>query len=178
MIGLATMKTPWKYLVELASRGRTVKAAENPPETEAEDPADGVADPILEALRKEERSLDVANSDTAVAAVDEDNRTPPTKLEQATADPPGGLPEPVGPPQPAATKRRKPSRKTGAVDIAVSKVAKYGDGSSGAPQPLMTFVNEMTTLDEDIRQLRRQLAEKLRLQNTQLKKMLGRYDTP
>jgi hypothetical protein len=42
----------------------------------------------------------------------------------------------------------------------------------------MTFVNEMATLDEDIRQLRRQLAEKLRLQNTQLKKMLGRYDTP
>ncbi|MBD9641372.1 hypothetical protein IB277_34300 [Ensifer sp. ENS07] len=172
------MKTPWKYLVELASRGRTDKAAENPPETEAEDPADEVVDPIVEALRKEESSLDVASSDTAVAAVDEEDRTSSATVEQATVDPQGGLPEPVGPPQPAATKRRRPSRKTGAVDVAVSKVAEYGDGSSGAPQPPMTFVNEMATLDEDIRQLRRQLAEKLRLQNTQLKKMLGRYDTP
>ncbi len=171
------MKTPWKYLVELASRGRTDKAAENPPETEAEDPADEVADPIVEALRKEESSLDVANSDTAVVAADEDDRAP-RKLEQATADPQGVLTEPVGPPQPAATKRRRPSRKTGAVDVAVSKLAKYGDVRSGAPQPPMTFVNEMTTLDEDIRQLRCQLTEKLRLQNTQLKKMLGRYDTP
>lgn len=172
------MKTPWKYLVELASRGRTVKAAENAAETEAEDPADEVADPIVEALRKEESSPDVASSDTAVAAVDDDDRTPSTKLEQATGDPQGLLTEPVGPPRPAATKRRRSSRKTGAVDAAVSKVAEYGDGSSGAPQPPMTFVNEMATLEEDIRQLRRQLAEKLRLQNAQLKTMLGRYDTP
>ncbi|MFK3968814.1 hypothetical protein ACI2KT_35260 [Ensifer adhaerens] len=172
------MKTPWKYLVELTSRGRTVKAAENPPETEAEDPADEVADPIVEALRKEESRLDIASSDTAVVAADEDDRSPSATVEQATADPQGRLPGPVGPPQPAATKRRRSSRKTGAVDVAVSKLAKYGDGSSGAPQPPMTFVNEMTALNDDIRQLRRQLAQKLRLQNTQLKKMLGRYDTP
>jgi hypothetical protein len=70
------MKTPWKYLVELASRGRTVKAADNPPETEAEDPADEVADPIVEALRKEESRLDAPSSDNAVVAADEDDRTP------------------------------------------------------------------------------------------------------
>ncbi|MBD9498418.1 hypothetical protein [Ensifer sp. ENS01] len=60
----------------------------------------------------------------------------------------------------------------------MAEVVEYGDRSSGASRPPMTFVDEMTALDEDIRQLRRRLAEKLRLQNTQLKQMLGRYDTP
>ncbi|QFI68713.1 hypothetical protein EKH55_3839 [Sinorhizobium alkalisoli] len=38
------------------------------------------------------------------------------------------------------------------------------------------FYQEVGTLDEEIKMLRTQLAEKLHLQNVQLKKMLGRFD--
>ena len=172
------MKAPWKYLVQLASLGRTVKAPENTSEIEAEDAADKVADPIVEASNEEASSLDAPNIDTEVAAVDEGDGTLATIVDRSPADPQVMLPEPAGPPQPPSTKRRRRRRKTSAGNVAVAEVVEYGDRSSGAPQPPMTFVDEMTALDEDIRQLRRRLAEKLRLQNTQLKQMLGRYDTP
>ncbi|ASY73177.1 putative 21.7 KDA PROTEIN IN SYRB 5'REGION (ORF4) (plasmid) [Sinorhizobium fredii CCBAU 25509] len=38
------------------------------------------------------------------------------------------------------------------------------------------FFHEVATLDEEIKVLRTQLAEKLHLQNVQLKKMLERFD--
>ncbi|NVD42911.1 hypothetical protein HT585_29005 [Ensifer sp. HO-A22] len=171
------MKAPWKYLVQLASLGRTVKAPENPPEIETTDPEREVADPIVEAPNEEASSLDAPNIDTEVAAVDEGDGTLAATVDRSPADAQVVLPEPAGPPQPPPTKRPRRSRKTSAGDVAVAEVVEYGDGTSGAPQPPMTF-DEMTALDKDIRQLRRRLAEKLRLQNTQLKKMLGRYDTP
>ncbi|MBD9561083.1 hypothetical protein [Ensifer sp. ENS03] len=169
------MKAPWKYLVQLASLGRTGKEPETLPEIGTEDPAREVADPIVEASNEEASSLDVSNID---AAADEDDGTVATTVDRSPADAPVMLPEPARPPQPPPTKRRRRRRKTSAGDVAVAEVVEYGDGSSGAPQPPMTFVDEMIALDEDIRQLRRRLAEKLRLQNTQLKQMLGRYDTP
>jgi hypothetical protein len=169
------MKAPWKYLVQLVSLGRTVKASENAPEVETEDPAGEVADPIVEGSNEEASSLDALDID---AAADQEDGTVVTIVDRSPADAQGMLPEPAGPPQPPPTKRRRRSRKTSAGDVAVAEVVEYGDRSSGAPQPPMTFVDEMTALDEDVRQLRRRLAEKLRLQNTQLKKMLGRYDTP
>jgi len=172
------MKAPWKYLVQLASLGRTGKEPETPPEIETEDPAREVADPIVEAPNEEPSSLDAPNIDTEVTAVDQNDGTLAATVDRSPADAPGMLPEPAGPPQPPPTKRRRRSRKTSAGDIAVAEVVEYGVRSSGAPQPPMTFVDEMTALDEDIRQLRRRLAEKLRLQNTQLRQMLGRYDTP
>lgn len=48
-------------------------------------------------------------------------------------------------------------------------------------QPLSSrdlFFREATTLDEDIKMLRIQLAQKLHLQNGQLTKMLERFDVP
>ncbi|MDT4808653.1 hypothetical protein FQZ97_415190 [compost metagenome] len=174
------MKAPWKYLVQLASLGRTVKAPENTSEIEAEDAADKVADPIVEASNEEPSSLDAPNIDTEVAAADQNDGTLATIVDRSPADAQVMLPEPAGagPPQQPPTKRRRRSRKTSAGDVAVAEVVEYGERSSGAPQPPMTFVDEMTALDEDIRQLRRRLAEKLRLQNTQLKQILGRYDAP
>ncbi|MBK5571908.1 hypothetical protein [Ensifer sp. SSB1] len=169
------MKSPWKYLAQLASLGRTVKTSENAPEVETEDPAGEVDDLVVEGSNEEASSLDALNID---AAADQNDGTLATIVDRSPADAQGMLPEPAGSPQPPPTKRRRRSRKTSAGDVAVAEVVEYGDRSSGAPQPPMTFVDEMTALDEDVRQLRRRLAEKLRLQNTQLKKMLGRYDTP
>lgn len=161
------MKSPWKYLAQLASLGRTVKTSENAPEVETEDPAGEVDDLVVEGSNEEASSLDALNID---AAADQEDGTVVTIVDRSPADAQGMLPEPAGPPQPPPTKRRRRSRKTSAGDVAVAEVVEYGDRSSGAPQPPMTFVDEMTALDEDVRQLRRRLAEKLRLQNTQLKK--------
>lgn len=169
------MKAPWKYLVQLASLGRTVKAPQPPPEVDTEDPTVAVADPVVEASNEAASSLDALNID---AAADQNDGTLATIVDRSPADAQGMLPEPAGSPQSPPTKRRRRSRKTSAGDVAVAEVVEYGDRSSGAPQPPMTFVDEMTALHEDVRQLRRRLAEKLRLQNTQLKRMLGRYDTP
>ncbi|KSV74454.1 hypothetical protein N182_27825 [Sinorhizobium sp. GL2] len=146
----------------------------NPPGIETEKPDGGVDDPVAEEASELAGSLHAPTSDTAIRAVDGDEET---VVDRSGADAQATLPEPAKPPNRPA-KRRRRSRKTSAGDVAVAEVVGYGDGSSGAPQPLMTFVNEMTALDEDIRQLRRQLAEKLLLQNTQLKKMLGRFDAP
>ncbi|WDZ81596.1 hypothetical protein PWG15_35245 (plasmid) [Ensifer adhaerens] len=172
------MKAPWKYLVQLASRGRTVKAPESRPEIETEELADDVADPIAEASNEEASSLDAPNIDTEVAAVNEGDGTLTIAVDRLTADAQEMLPEPAGPPRPPPTERRKRIRKTSVGDVVVSNVVEYGEGTSGVPQPPMTFVDEMTALDEDVRQLRRRLAEKLQLQNAQLKRMLRRYDTP
>jgi len=49
------------------------------------------------------------------------------------------------------------------------------DQTAQSPSP-PTFLDEVGSLDDEVRQLRRQLAHKLHLQNIQLKKMLERFD--
>ena len=44
------------------------------------------------------------------------------------------------------------------------------------PSSQNVFLDDVADLDKDIKQLRMQLAQKLNLQNVQLKKMLGRFD--
>ena len=77
--------------------------------------------------------------------------------------------------------RRKPSKqkargkKSNARNVAVAAGVEYGAASSDARVPPIAFADEVAALDEDIRQLRRQLAIKLSLQNAQLKKLLERF---
>ncbi|MBU1312564.1 MAG: hypothetical protein KJ947_21745 [Alphaproteobacteria bacterium] len=40
------------------------------------------------------------------------------------------------------------------------------------------FLEQMASLDEEVQQLRLHLADKLRMQNEQLKKMLDRFNRP
>lgn len=164
----AHMKSPWKYLVQLASLRRTAKEPESPREIATEEPVGEVDDPIVEAPNEVAGNLD--------AATVGGERAPTTTVDRSSDDDHMALPEPAGPPRPPPTKRQRRSQKTSASDVAVADAVEYGDGDSSAPQPPMTFVDEMTALDEDIRQLRRRLAEKLLLQNMQLKKMLERFD--
>ncbi|NTG75555.1 hypothetical protein G6M02_19695 [Agrobacterium rhizogenes] len=57
-----------------------------------------------------------------------------------------------------------------------STVTTHQDQSAQSPSPLKTFLDDAVSLDEEIKQLRSQLAQKLLLQNIQLKKMLQRFD--
>ncbi|WP_210187502.1 hypothetical protein [Ensifer sp. YR511] len=70
------------------------------------------------------------------------------------------------------------TRKTRArrVEVASSDDSR-GDEGSDARLPVITFLDDVAALDGDIKQLRRQLAEKLLLQNAQLRRLLERFET-
>ncbi|MBD9626320.1 hypothetical protein IB279_25560 [Ensifer sp. ENS06] len=169
------MKSPWKYLVQLASRGRTIKEPESPRELEADKPAAEVAEPIAEASNEGSGDLQTATTNTVVVAV-AGSATPSTMIDRSGAEDQALLTEQARPSQPMMAKGKARKRKTNTSEVAVTDVVEYEGGGSGVPPPPMTFFDEMTALDEEIRQLRYRLAEKLLLQNTQLKKMLERFD--
>jgi hypothetical protein len=60
--------------------------------------------------------------------------------------------------------------------VAQSTAVANKDQSAQSPSSRETFFDEVAGLDEEIKQLRIQLAQKLHLQNVQLKKMLERFD--
>ncbi|KQZ47482.1 hypothetical protein ASD63_32095 [Ensifer sp. Root558] len=85
--------------------------------------------------------------------------------------------EPPRATEPVASLRRKPSKQQAreVQNVALAAGVAHGAANSeprGAP---IVFIDEVVALDEDITQLRRQLAQKLSLQNAQLKKLLERF---
>ena len=183
------MKSPWKYLVQLASRARTVEEPGSPREIEtakqdgsqgtlATDtlapsiPASDIADSIKEASDEVASELDAAATDAAVVAVYGSQEVFVTVVDRSSAD----VLQPAPPPEPVPTKKVRRSRKTKVPNVAGTDPVEYDDGSSAVAQPPMTFMDEVAGLNGEILQMRRELAAKLLLQNTQLKKMLERYD--
>lgn len=77
-------------------------------------------------------------------------------------------------PQTPLTKKLERARSTDAV--AQSAAVANRDRAARASSSRDAFLDEVGSLDEDIKQLRIQLARKLHLQNDQLKKMLERFD--
>ncbi|WFU05251.1 hypothetical protein QA648_31515 (plasmid) [Rhizobium sp. CB3171] len=124
------------------------------------------------------------NPDVVVEAL-----KPPTDAEEARTATPVDVPYPAvevgtSAPQSGAStepqskppvKRRAPAKKARVDAVAQStgvahKVPLAQSSSSRDP-----FFDEVASLDEDIKTLRRQLAQKLQLQNAQLRKMLERF---
>ncbi|MCY1238591.1 hypothetical protein D9M72_513360 [compost metagenome] len=79
------------------------------------------------------------------------------------------------PPKRRPVRLQTRAKRLSAPNIDPGADVEYGDGNHNLPLPPMTFSDEVSTLDKEIRQLRRQLAEKLSLQNAQLKKLSERY---
>ncbi|NTF97900.1 hypothetical protein [Rhizobium rhizogenes] len=79
-------------------------------------------------------------------------------------------------PRTLLTKLPARARKARADMDAASTVTTRQDQSAQSPSPLKTFFDDAVNLDEEIKQLRSQLAQKLHLQNSQLKKLLQRFD--
>ncbi|MGF6178377.1 hypothetical protein [Ensifer sp. 4252] len=180
------MKSPWKFLLDLASRGR---AAEQPASATAAEVAkldeasstptaapdavpivspDDAAAPAVAAsnLAASDRNVETSsifeeavgsNEPSTVSA----DRTPAGEREDLPENPP--------------IKRQAPARRSSARNVAVPAGVEYGQDDADVHVPPLTFSEEVLALDEDIRQLRRQLAEKLSSQNAQLKKMLERF---
>jgi hypothetical protein len=183
------MKSPWKYLVQLASLGRTVKEPDSSRESETAKPnappahisalsvrTSDVAEPIVAASNDAVSNLDTAATPTAIAEVAGGESAAVATVDRSTTDDHAVLPERAYPAQPLPVKRRRRGAKSNVKNVAVTDAVEYGGGRSSVAQPPMTFFDELAGLDAEIRQLRRQLAEKLLLQNAQLKQMLERYD--
>lgn len=177
------MKSPWKYLAGLASRGRTANTAESLPEAETlkQD------EPSLAAEEHATASLEPSD-DVTSAAVDAPDK--PADLAENVVDPIGII-EPASaaisadPPrdedralerapltQPKTVQRR--ARKTSARPVAVAKAIEPKE-EPVAVRPPLTLSEQVAFLDVEVRQLRRQLSEKLRLQNEQLERLLKRF---
>lgn len=200
------MKSPWKFLVQLSSRRRPVKVQENSIaydadpevlESQAEDTPALSSDTPTEASGTTDH--DAAVPDDQVSMLSDRAKTDPN-LTQAISQPidiqEAKTPAPsetnhsgaeggaLGPksekskkPQgkPRITRRERPKRAHTQVvarsAVATNEAQSVQLSSSGDP-----FFNEVAILDEEIKELRRRLAQKLYLQNVQLRKMLERFD--
>jgi hypothetical protein len=178
------MKSPWKFLARLASLGQAPAGQErafeiNPaepikpsPSTKPEVPAtpplessDAVPNEIEFNRLEEKRDADVGGLDLS-------EKTVPIPLGHEIA-------EVSFRSQHASATRLLPAkqRKKGKPrPINVVGLIASENASLDARLPPSTENDEIAILDEEIKQLRRQLTEKLLLQNAQLKKMLKRFD--
>lgn len=172
------MKSPWKFLRDLASRGTTTESASAPDietRTPEEVPAAAVETPIATIDEAAAQTAVVANEPANDQPLDAPSETvgsnaPSTgRADQAQARVQENLSEDT------PTKRPTRPKRSIAGNVAPAARVEYGTANSQVPAPPMTVSEEVLALDEDIRQLRRQLTEKLSLQNAQLKKMLERF---
>jgi hypothetical protein len=200
------MKPPWKFLAQLMSRQRPSEkpgqASERDIDRKPVETKLQPAPPPLLASPEAARGLehdDESSSQDPVAATtvntSEVDTLAPASLTAETREQKAGADDsrdqsvvdvPALAPtsravEPLSVPRRKPSkvaRKGRVSAIAQSPVAVGGEpvpqspSASGSP-----FFDEAASLDEDIKQLKDQLAQKLRLQNAQLRKMLKRFES-
>lgn len=186
------MKSPWNYLARITSLGRAAKTPEREPETTTDNPhtppnalADAPsaeslagkpkAEPTVSASNELADDLDAEITDNVVVPVSQPVE-PHTISLDLSEDHDASLPDRAGSTQPVRSTRQPRTRQKSVKNVAASGDVASEDRSSAAQSPPATFFEEVTALDDEIMQLRRQLAVKLRLQNAQLTKMLERYD--
>ncbi|MCG5486784.1 MAG: hypothetical protein KK482_24325 [Sinorhizobium meliloti] len=198
------MKSPWKFLVQLSSRRRPAKVQENSiahdadaeglgseaenkwalpsdnpteafsaPDHDVDGPADQVS--MLTDKPTSDPNLTQAISDPI--DIQEAKTPAPSETNHSSAEGSAWVPksETSTKRRPQITRRERPKRARTRVDarsaVATNEAQSVQPSSSGDP-----FFNEVANLDEEIKELRRRLAQKLYLQNVQLKKMLERFD--
>ncbi|MBV7518911.1 hypothetical protein [Ensifer sp. ENS12] len=166
------MKSPWKFLRDLASRGTATEQAKSAPEIETKKPevlpAPVVAAPMASIVEAATPTDTVANEsannrllETAPLVEDPIGRNAPSRSGRAPST------------QPKTVQRR--ARRTSAKPAAVVEAIEPKEAQV-AVRPTPSLSEQVAALDEEIRQLRRQLSEKLRLQNEQLERLLKRFD--
>ncbi|NTF66221.1 hypothetical protein [Rhizobium rhizogenes] len=201
------MKPPWKFFAQLMSRRRpsetpdqTIEHDSDPKPVEIElqpAPTPWLASPeATPSLEHDDESPSIDAVEATTVNISEVDTAPPASLmaeareqkagaddgrEQPVADVPAPAPA-SGVGAPSGMPQGKPStvaRKGRAGRIAHSPVAAGGEPVPQSPSASANpFFDEAASLDEDIKQLRNQLAQKLRLQNAQLRNMLKRFERP
>ncbi|MEY9534737.1 hypothetical protein [Sinorhizobium fredii] len=178
------MKSPWKYLAGLTSFGRTIKEPVSPPEADSSKPDEPSPAPEEGTPAPLDRSDDAASATVDVP----DKPTDPTGnlvvpveiVEQVSAaitvDSPRADDHASERGQSARLRKvQRRVRKPSARPVAVVKAIQPREAPI-VVRPPPTLSDEVAALDEEVRQLRRQLTEKLRLQNKQLAGLLKRFD--
>lgn len=187
------MKSPWKFFVGFASLGRSAKDSEDPEDVGASEAGATSQATSAPALVSEGNNSDggSAGAETPDAPADSGNldTIQPSVAIEALATSEEAAKYPIDEPsvgvaialkrttsrRSTSTKAPRRNRKTNNTKLAEAVAVEYGEENSSM-QPPLTFGDEVAALEEDVKQLRRRLAEKLRVQNTQLKKLLERYD--
>ncbi|WP_155248970.1 hypothetical protein [Rhizobium leguminosarum] len=179
------MKMPWSFL----TRRRTA----NPSSTEIAE--------VKKALDAADESADLVGQSSVAVPSPVEHPAPATNFEEASersvpaasvdddethsaahaADSPNDRPAATSSSRRSPPAPRKQRGEVGAPprnnQLNVSKAkAQKSPLSDSEPRPIDASVSGASVLDEEIKKLRRQLAEKLRLQNVQLKEMLQRFD--
>lgn len=188
------MKSPWKFLAQLTLRRRSAETPESSLAIDAEARESGAR-----------QTSALSSNSTAVSGDHEEHPTvvPTTTLNETDGD--LDLPQALSPvdgvevhtpalhevsgsgadahvlepenqqskksPRAPRTKRAKRTR----TDM-VSDSTAVAIGDQSAQSSSFRFFDEVARLDEEIMQLRSQLAQKLHLQNAQLTKMLERFN--
>ncbi|MGE6784197.1 hypothetical protein ACQKGL_16945 [Ensifer adhaerens] len=177
------MKSPWKYLLDLAWR-RSAEQPESVPEVGPEghrappSPTDApvvTPRPVEVATTVEAAAVEVESDPGAEGTGNVVVETIGDKRGSAVASEQARATKAVDRPRRKPSKQQVLGKKSNARNVAVAASVEYGAASSDARVPPTAFADEVAALDEDIRQLRRQLAVKLSLQNAQLKKLLERF---
>lgn len=199
-----TMKTPWKFLAQLTSRRASAKAQEssmgNDTDSQAlESEVDTSAHPISstvaagppahgEDILVDQGSVtsDKAKGDDEAAQAlkptidaEESQRTPRHHADHSGAEPNSLVPKTAASTKSQSkprVKRRERGKRANAHVVAQSAVAANHHQSLQPSSSRDLFFHEVATLEEEIKMLRIQLAQKLHLQNVQLKKMLERFE--
>jgi len=199
------MKSPWKFLAQFIPHRRSAETPESSighdldterGQSEAEQ-SSGRAFDDAEASRGSERDesgptelktstsdqfeREIAAAPGAAARDDVEAFHAPTRRQtiestvRSHALPIEGGPH-KEPPRALPTKGLARAKRTRTDTIAQSGAVENRGKSSQLSSSRDAFFAEVAGLDEDIKQLRIQLARKLHLQNDQLKKMLERFD--
>ena len=194
------MKSPWKFLARLTSRRQPAETRESSIEHEADTEAGEAraqqtpAQPLNRteasggSVHDERRSVEpVATTtsnepehegDAAEAGsvpVDAEEIQAPAHHEVSSSSAVEGEISRKSPPTPR-TKGPGRAKRTSTDMVAQSPAVVHRDQNASSSPSRESFFDELTVLDEEIKQLRIQLAQKLHLQNVQLKKMLERFD--
>ncbi|WP_037382709.1 hypothetical protein [Sinorhizobium americanum] len=198
------MKTPWKFLAQLTSRRPSAKAQQSSIGNSADSKAFESEAEHTPALRlslriaasppahDEEVSVDQASMASEKAKGDDDvaqalkqaidaEEAQPTARHDVNHS--GAEANSLVPKTAASTRshdkprvKRRRGKSANGESAAQSAVAAKPHQSLPPSSSRDVFFHEAATLDEEIKMLRIHLAQKLQLQNGQLKKMLERFD--
>jgi hypothetical protein len=197
------MKPPWKYLAQLMSRRQPPEAQDQTIEPDGDRklveielrPAPAIvlaspetaADPFHADI-SQSNDLAETESDTSKAApvslpsyVEEQKVGVIDAPRRSGSDVPALAPTSEAGSKLPQTRQAKPPRagKKGHLNAVEQSAAVVADEKPVSQTPASSanpFVDEAASLDEDIKQLKDQLVQKLRFQNAQLRKMLERFE--
>lgn len=192
------MKSPWKFLAQLTSRRRPAEARESlvgdadteasesgarqtsalsSNSTEASSSPDHDENPTVDLVATttpNETDGDLDDPQAVLPPVDGEVTQTSARREvtRSGTDAQGLVPESQTP----RTKRPNRPKRSRTDMVSESTADANSDQSAQSSSSRESFFDEVASLDQEITQLRSQLAQKLHLQNVQLLKMLERFD--